>query len=83
MEECKDVSPPNALTPNPASARFPLDALGPNIPSRCGKERRILFDPWRPAKEALVRNYIEVYWPYAGGLSAVNAIGTQLRDPIP
>ena len=22
------------------------------------------------------------YWPCAGGLSAVNAIGTQLRDPI-
>ena len=31
---------------------------------------------------ALVRNYLEVYWPHAGGLSAVNAIGTQLRDPI-
>ena len=31
---------------------------------------------------ALVRNYLEVYWPCAGGLSAVNAIGTQLRDPI-
>ena len=45
---------------------------------------------WRPcmainvsvAKAALVRNYLEVYWPCAGGLSAVNAIGTQLRDPI-
>ena len=24
----------------------------------------------------------EVYWPYAGGLSAVNAIGTQLRDSV-
>ena len=31
---------------------------------------------------ALVRNYLKVYWPRAGGLSAVNAIGTQLRDPI-
>ena len=31
---------------------------------------------------ALVRNYLEVYWPRAGGLSAMNAIGTQLRDPI-
>ena len=29
-----------------------------------------------------VRNYIEVYWPCAGGLSAVKAIGTRLRDPI-
>ena len=27
-------------------------------------------------------NYLEVYWPCAGGLLAVNAIGTQLRDPI-
>ena len=28
------------------------------------------------------RNYLEVYWPCAGGLSVVDAIGTQLRDPI-
>ena len=35
-----------------------------------------------PAKAALVRNYLEVYWPCAGGLSAANAIRTQLRDPI-
>ena len=27
-------------------------------------------------------NYVEDYWPCAGGLSVVNAIGTQLRDPI-
>ena len=27
-------------------------------------------------------NYLEGYWPCASGLSAVNAIGTQLRDPI-
>ena len=33
------------------------------------------------AKAALVRNYLEVDWPRAGGLSAVNAIGSQLRDP--
>ena len=35
-------------------------------------------------KATLVRNYllIEVYWPCTGGLSAVNAIGAQLRDPI-
>ena len=46
------------------------------------KERRILIGPWRPAKAALVRNFLEVYWPCAGGLSAVNAIGPQLRDPI-
>ena len=35
-------------------------------------------------KAILVRNYllIEVYWPCAGGLSAVNANGAQMRDPI-
>ena len=27
-------------------------------------------------------NYLEDYWPCAGGLSAVNAIGTQLHEPI-
>ena len=27
-------------------------------------------------------NYLEDYWPSAGGLSAVNVIGTKLRDPI-
>ena len=32
-----------------------------------------------PTCAALVRNYLEVYWPCAGGLSAVNVIGTQLR----
>ena len=52
-----------------------------HVISGCGKERRILIGPWWPAKKAaLVRNYLEVYWPCAGGLSAVNAIGTQLRD---
>ena len=47
-----------------------------------GRRGGILIGPRRPAKAALVRNYLEVYWPRAGGLSAVNAIGTQLRDPI-
>ena len=47
-----------------------------------GKERRKLTGLLWPAKAALVRNYLEVYWLCAGGLSAVNAIGTQLRDPI-
>ena len=27
-------------------------------------------------------NYLEDYWPCAGGLSAVNVIGTHLRDPL-
>ena len=57
--------------------------LHTNSSGCCGKERRILIGLWWPARAALVRNYLEVYWPCAGGLSAVNAIGTQLRgDPI-
>ena len=60
-----------------------LSACPLHTDSGCGKERRILIGPWWPAKAALVRNYLEVYWPCAGGLSAaVNAIGTQLREPI-
>ena len=34
------------------------------------------------AKAAPVWNYLEVYWPYASGLSAMNAICTLLRDLI-
>ena len=30
-----------------------------------------------------IPTYLEVYLPRAGGLSAVNTIGTQLRDPLP
>ena len=50
--------------------------------SGCGKERRILFGLWWPAKAALVRNYPEVYWPCASGLLAVNANCTLMCDPI-
>ena len=36
-----------------------------------------------PKKAAPVYwNYLDNYWSCAGGLSVVNAIGTQLRDPI-
>ena len=38
--------------------------------------------PSWPAKAALIRNSLGVHWPCAGGLSAVNAIDTELRDPI-
>ena len=68
-------SPPLHCTP-PVLSTCPL-----HTNSGCGKERHILIGPWRPAKAALVRNYLEVYWPCAGGLSAVNTIGMQLRDP--
>ena len=27
-------------------------------------------------------NYLEDFWPCAGGLSAINAIATQMHDPI-
>ena len=58
------------------SGRSPLLYCTPtfiNIYSTCplhtnggrGKERRIIISP-----AALVRNYLEVYWPRAGGLSA-------------
>ena len=36
----------------------------------------------RPAKAALVRNYLEIYRPCADELSVANAIGTQSCDPI-
>ena len=35
-----------------------------------------------PRQYSFGTNYLEVYWPCAGGLLAVNAIDTQLRDPI-
>ena len=50
--------------------------------SGCEKERPILIGPWLPAKAAPVWIYLEDYWPWADELSAVNAIGTQMRDPI-
>ena len=54
--------------------------------SECGKEgRRInnyLVRGDLPRQHPFGTNYLEVYWPCPGGLSAVNAIGTQLRDPI-
>ena len=53
------------------------------IPIVCvGNERRILIGPRGLAKAALVRNCLEIYWPCAGGLSAENAIGMQLRNPV-
>ena len=61
----------------PVLSTYPL-----HTNSGCEKERRILIGPWRSAKAAPVRNYLEVYWPCVGELSAVNAIGTHLRDPI-
>ena len=46
--------------------------------SGCGKERRILVGSMVTCQGSIrYWNYLEVYWPCAGGLSAVNAIGTQ------
>ena len=60
-----------------------------NMPTSCQKwvweiEAYINWYMVTGKKATLVRNYllIEVYWPCAGGLSAVNAIGAQMRDPI-
>ena len=39
-------------------------------------EGRTFIDPWGYS------NYLENCWPCAGGVSVVNCIGTQLRDPI-
>ena len=46
-----------------------------------GKERHTLIGPC-DLQNGSTRywKYPEDYWPCAGGLSAVNAIGTQLRD---
>ena len=58
-----------------------------NMPTSCQSRmwEREAYINWSMVtckKATLVRNYLEVYWPCAGGLSAGNAIGTQLRDPI-
>ena len=51
--------------------------------SGCEKERRILIGPMGDLlRQRSFGTYLEVYWPCAGELSAVNAIGTQLRDTI-
>ena len=47
----------------------------------CGKKTTSAYGDTRKGSTRCW-NYLEVYWPYAGGLSAVNAIGTQLRDSI-
>ena len=74
-QSCCFISEPSYIPP--VLSTCPL-----HTNSGCGKEKRMLIGPWCSAKAAPVRNYLEVYWPCAGGLSAVNAIGTQLRDPI-
>ena len=51
--------------------------------SGCGKrEAHISWSMVRPAKAARYRNYLENYESCACRLLAVDAIGTQLRDPI-
>ena len=48
-----------------------------------GKERHTLNGPMVTCKGSTCYwNYLEDYWPWAGGLLEVNAIGTHLRDPI-
>ena len=52
--------------------------------SGCGKRKaHINWSMVKPEKAApITRSTLEDYWPCAGGLSAVNTIGTQLRDLI-
>ena len=50
--------------------------------SGCGEERRIIIGSWSCKDSTRYRNYLDDYWLCAGGLSAVNAIGTRWRDPI-
>ena len=38
---------------------------------------------FRIRQHPLLRGYLEDYWPCAGGLSTVNAIGTQLHQNHP
>ena len=47
-----------------------------------GKERRSLVHVVMQRQHPFYWNYLEDYWLCAGGPSAVNAIGMQLRDPI-
>ena len=49
----------------------------------CGKrEAQVNRSMMILEKATPVWNYLEDYWSCAGGLSAVNAVGTQLRDLI-
>ena len=72
------------------SSRTPNDTkqkLLPPVLSTCPlhtnrREAHIYWSMVTCPQAALVRNYLDVYWPCAGGLSAVNTIGTRLCDPI-
>ena len=57
--------------------------LHTTINSGCGKrEAHINWSMVTCKGSTRYSNYLEDYWPGAGGLSAVNAIGTQLRESI-
>ena len=49
-----------------------------------GKEKRRIFitGPWWCIGNTRYWSYLEDYWPCTGGLSAVNAICTQLHDAV-
>ena len=55
-----------------------------HITSGCGKRDAHSIWSMVTCKGSITRywNYLEDYSPCAGGFSAVDAIGTQLRDPI-
>ena len=64
------------------SLRYFQHAYSIPIVGGMGKEKRTLTGPWWCKGSTRYWNYLEGYWPSAGALSAVNANGTQLRDPI-
>ena len=81
----------SALSEYPAISRSWLYLLFPTL-STCynhsipiggvGNRRRTLVGPWWCKSSTRHWNYLEDYWPCAGGLSAVKTMGTQLRGPI-
>ena len=52
------------------------------IDSECGSREGHKKLSMVKLEKATLVNYLEDYWPCAGGLSAGNAIGTRLHDPI-
>ena len=47
-----------------------------------GARKSVHHDTSKGSTAPVTGNYLDDYWPRAGRLSGVNAIGTQLRDPI-
>ena len=68
--------------PHPSAGTFNIHTHFISIVGVGKRGAYVLVHGDLPRQHPFVRNYLEVYWPCAGGRSVVNAIGTQLRDPI-